>query len=450
MVNPAAVATGPTSVYRLRVELDGTDVWRRIEVPADLTLDALHDLLQVAMGWQDYHLHAFTAPAPAAGQRPPAHDAGFRRFVTEAELTDGFVDEPPPGTAETGVPLTDVLAAAGDTLLYEYDYGDSWEHTITVESVREADGPARARCLDGARACPPEDCGGVPGYEEILDAVARRGDPEVADLLEWADSSGHYDPDHLDLDAVDARMRTVAAATPPLRALLRRLGGAAYDETLRLLAAARLDEPEAVEPDRAAGALRHVSWLLEHVGDAGLPLTAAGYLRPADVTAAAEAMSLSEEWIGALNREVDTVPLLHLRTALQDLGLLRKVKGRLHLTKAGRTVMADPPALWAYLARRLPGTDRHGRADAGLLYLLVTAAGGARAGFLGEAMGALGWVSADGGALEDYQVRSAAGPARDIVERIDRAESPGRRPGLQEARPSLTARAFARAALVLW
>lgn len=452
MTSRATVSTPTerTQVYRLRIELDDTDVWRRIEVPAAITLDVLHDLLQVAMGWRDYHLHAFTAPTPTPAQRPALRTAGFRRFVSEAELNEGFLDEPPAGEPETGVPLAELLRSPGDTLLYEYDYGDSWQHTVTLEAVDEAARPARARCLGGARACPPEDCGGVGGYEEILDAVARRGAPEVAELLQWADSFGTYDPNRFDAAAVDERLRTVAAVPPPLRTLLRRLGGVANDEVLRLLAAARLDKPALVDADRAAGALSHISWLLQRVGEDGLPLTAAGYLRPVDVTAAAEAMHLEDEWIGALSREADTIPLLNLRAALQDLGLLRKAKGRLHLTKAGRAVMHDPLALWTYLARRLPGKDRHGREEAGLLYLLVTAAGGARKGLLGEAMRALGWISADGRVLEDYQVRSAAGPARDIIERMSRAESPGRRALLETAQPPITARAFARAALLLW
>jgi hypothetical protein len=192
--------TGPSvpSVARLRVTLRHVEpaVWRRLEVPAGSTFEALHRYLNTAMGWLDYHLHDFHV-----GQRRiAAYDADW-----ESEW---------PCENEDGVVLGDVLAEGARAFIYRYDFGDDWEHLVEVEHV----GPAEPhvftpRCLEAVGACPPEDCGGAPGYLRLLDALADPEDPDRAELLEWL--GGTFDPARVDVDGIDRLLRL--AATGELR-----------------------------------------------------------------------------------------------------------------------------------------------------------------------------------------------------------------------------------------
>lgn len=170
--------------HQVKVVLEGIDppIWRRVVVPSEITLYDLHRVIQVAMGWEDCHLHDFTIK----GQRYSIPDP------------DDF-DQP---ADETQTRLGDV-ARARTKLVYQYDFGDSWRHTVTVEKVlAEAAGPLPT-CIDGARACPPEDSGGAWGYAEKLEALAS---PEDGDdeLIEWMGED--FDPEHFEVDAVNRRL----------------------------------------------------------------------------------------------------------------------------------------------------------------------------------------------------------------------------------------------------
>lgn len=161
-------------------------IWRRIEVPASYTFWDLHVAIQDAMGWLDCHLHVFRIRD--------------RRTGTEAEI--GIPDPDPfPGAPEVlpgwRVPVTSYLANPGDRARYDYDFGDGWEHDLVPEQV----GPRLARtryprCVAGARACPPEDCGGPVGYARLLDVLADPAHPEHASLLAWLD--GPFDAEEFD------------------------------------------------------------------------------------------------------------------------------------------------------------------------------------------------------------------------------------------------------------
>lgn len=138
----------------MHVELTGTQppVWRRVDLASDLFLDRIHDVLQMVMGWQDYHLHQFAS----GGQ---AHDPKAENYVMPAGLAEGIV-----GIDERRVRLDEVLVGPGDRLFYEYDFGDSWSHTLDLEEVIDrSPGADPARCVGGEWACPPEDCGGIGG-----------------------------------------------------------------------------------------------------------------------------------------------------------------------------------------------------------------------------------------------------------------------------------------------
>ncbi len=167
-------------MMRFRVELVGIDppIWRRIEVPANYSLWDLHVAIQDSMGWLDYHLHVFRFPGVGTSFGIPCEDGGDP-FPTKpswkASVSKFFDDHRP-------------------IAVYEYDFGDSWIHEVRLEDVRRAE-PSQVypRCLDGARRCPPEDCGGVSGYENFLRVIADPTDPEHEARLTWA--GGSFNPE---------------------------------------------------------------------------------------------------------------------------------------------------------------------------------------------------------------------------------------------------------------
>ncbi|MET9180626.1 plasmid pRiA4b ORF-3 family protein [Kitasatospora aureofaciens] len=152
-------------------------------------LDRLHQVIQAAMGWQNCHLHAFSAYGIQYGRRSSELD---------------FVDET---TA-----VLEVLVKEGGHLDYDYDFGDSWEHRVTVERrmTAEADHHYPA-CVDGAGACPPEDCGGPGGYEDLKRTLQDSADPEHEDLLRWLglETAADFDPAHFDLREINRQLRTL-------------------------------------------------------------------------------------------------------------------------------------------------------------------------------------------------------------------------------------------------
>ena len=143
--------------FVLRIELDGIQppVWRRVVAPSRITLDRLHLLIQDAMGWGDEHLYAFE--------------------TTEGTFADARSSHGYPASEER---LVGIVTDTGEHFHYSYDFGDDWSHTVTLEEIREADAENVPVIVDGAGACPPEDCGGVPGYLALLDPLADPADPD--------------------------------------------------------------------------------------------------------------------------------------------------------------------------------------------------------------------------------------------------------------------------------
>jgi hypothetical protein len=192
---------GTPALFRVRVDLDGSSppIWRRLLVASDLRLDELHEALQIAFGWHGGHLHDFRE----AGDARHAE-----RFVSEPEFGDDDLD----GTPETKVHLDQVLFEPGDRLIYTYDFGDDWQHTIRLEEVLPQDADARrVSVIGGRRAAPPDDCGGVFGYQMLLAKLADPSDPEHDRLSGWfaeyVDDVSEFDPAKVDLDAIDQVMR---------------------------------------------------------------------------------------------------------------------------------------------------------------------------------------------------------------------------------------------------
>jgi hypothetical protein len=184
-------------VYQIKVTLSGSEppIWRRLLVSSSTSLAELHRILQVAMGWTDDHLHGFEpAQRRLRGRPEPADDLDF--------------DD------EERVRLDQALPREKSALVYMYDFGDSWAHDIVVEKVLpSSDGVNVPSCIGGERACPPEDCGGIWGYDDLLDAIRDPEHPEHEEKLEWV--GDEFDPERFDADAVNAilapRRRTRAA-----------------------------------------------------------------------------------------------------------------------------------------------------------------------------------------------------------------------------------------------
>ncbi|MFF0655569.1 plasmid pRiA4b ORF-3 family protein [Micromonospora tulbaghiae] len=181
---------GAAPIHQIKVSLRGArpPIWRRLEVPADITLARLHTLIQVAFDWHDSHLHVFETPYGSFGTPDP--QLGHR--------------------AASRITLEQVAPAAGDKLRYTYDFGDNWEHDILVERVLDRDASATyPRCVGGRRAAPPEDCGGVWGYAELVEIVGDPAHPEHRERLDWLDlgDPADFDPARFDAKAVTAALQ---------------------------------------------------------------------------------------------------------------------------------------------------------------------------------------------------------------------------------------------------
>ncbi|GAB94980.1 hypothetical protein BJY21_001738 [Kineosphaera limosa] len=400
---PFRVGEPPEQPITLRVRVDIDDakppIWRRLELAGDLTLEQLHVVVQSAFGWVGYHLHSF---APQVGGTV---DRRRRPFPNEG--TEEFCDERLPPESE--VRLDQVLRAEGDRLIYEYDFGDSWEHTIRVEKVLpRGEGDPRARCVAGRRAGPPEDVGGIWRYNDLVaswDSFGEEnptppelGEDELLELREWVGIE--FDPadaelEGLDLDQmlglVERAMESgkLLVDNPRLApAFTELVQGAARAGALPLISpsvalsgldlaaepvgAARAGVFAGLTPQEAAAVTEPWQHLLRFLGPQGVELTAAGNLRPAVVESMVTEFQLSTEWAGRGYREDQTPSVAGLRKAATSLGLVRKVKGRLLPTKAAISA-TEPVRMWRMVADRLTRGREEFERQAAVIALLVAA-----------------------------------------------------------------------------
>lgn len=187
------MATQPL-LYTLHIQLEplhfNPPIWRRLRVTGDCTLRKLHHFIQAAFGWHSSHLHEFSD--------------GVSRFMPlDAEFMDMYDD----ALDDRKTKLRRVLKEAG-RLRYLYDFGDSWQHVIAVEAVEPCDFTGSwCEVLDGARACPPEDVGSVPGYQHFLDSIQQPSSEEGRSALDWA--GGKFDPELFDRRAANAAVQRI-------------------------------------------------------------------------------------------------------------------------------------------------------------------------------------------------------------------------------------------------
>jgi hypothetical protein len=179
------MAKKPTEIYQLKVSLKDSKppIWRRILVPGDITLERLHYVIQETMGWWNAHLHQFIVGEIYYGEPHPDLDWG--------DIQD-----------ERQFRLNQIAPGVKSKFVYEYDFGDSWEHVVLVEKVLPPEAGQRyPLCVKGKRACPPEDVGGVWGYAYFLNAIQDPEHERHEDYLEWV--GYEFDPEAFDLDEVN-------------------------------------------------------------------------------------------------------------------------------------------------------------------------------------------------------------------------------------------------------
>lgn len=187
----------PRTTYQLRVALKGArpPIWRRFQVSPAMNLSGLHDVLQAVMGWHDSHLHMFIK--------------GRRRFT----LPNPWLDDPDPFGKplfldERKYRIDELLTREKDWMEYEYDFGDSWYHRITLQKILPRDPAVRLPvCISGGRACPPEDCGGTWGFYENLAILADPDHEEHEDIAEWMDPD--FDPETFSVEEVNVTLRAM-------------------------------------------------------------------------------------------------------------------------------------------------------------------------------------------------------------------------------------------------
>lgn len=179
--------------YQLEITLAYTEppVWRSIQIPGSMTLADLHLVIQHCMGWQDLHMHQFQAGTTFYAP-PMADDYSDNRVLDESRFQ-----------------LVDIEKELLQGIVYTYDFGDSWEHVIALEKViPKGEGTLLPILVDGSRACPPEDIGGVPGYQELIELLSESPNAAQDELANFADLQG-YDPDNVDIEAINRLLKKI-------------------------------------------------------------------------------------------------------------------------------------------------------------------------------------------------------------------------------------------------
>jgi len=179
------------TIARLHIALADTDpvIWRRVDVPVDASLKMLHDVIQGAMGWLDYHLWEFEADDKRYGLPDPDWEDD-RLFAAK------------------NIKLKTLLDRGVRELLYTYDMGDNWEHVVTVEAVEGGQpGTKYPRYVDGERRAPPEDVGGTPGFEAFLDAIAKPKGRDHKEAVQWHRGCYGKDFDPEEIEELAAKLR---------------------------------------------------------------------------------------------------------------------------------------------------------------------------------------------------------------------------------------------------
>lgn len=170
-------------IYQLHILLDDSNpkIWRRILVDSEVLLVDLHRIIQSTFGWTNSHLHVF--------------EAGMESYAPKEFEVEETKDS-------RKVKLNKIMKTTNSVIKYEYDFGDSWNHTVLLEKILDWDDSLQIpSCIDGKNNCPPEDCGGIWSYEDLLITLADKKHPEHDDMLEWL--GGEFDPKYCNTDEIN-------------------------------------------------------------------------------------------------------------------------------------------------------------------------------------------------------------------------------------------------------
>ena len=336
------------TILQIRIELKGIAprIQRRIQIGGACTFWDLHVAIQDAMGWTDSHMHVFRLEDPLTGQM---RQIGLH--IDDDLVDDEFIIEP--GWEHK---VRSLLSVARSRAVYEYDFGDSWEHLVVLEDVLPTDGGVYPRCVSGARRCPPEDVGGPRGYENFLEAIGDPRHEEHKSYLAWV--GGAFDPGAFEASKVvfkdpDKYRQEVFAeedegssspgpvqiegdfSTEEIRKLLEDPFG--VDSPLQVIS----DLPEEVfEGAPLLVDSRRFLRVLDEV--APLKLTKTGNLPRVMIARLTESGALGEPWWPgdrSVHNEGDMPRATLLRGMAEIAGLTRKTKGKLHLTRSGQRVL---------------------------------------------------------------------------------------------------------------
>ncbi len=325
MADMESPATVPAVELRISISETKPLIWRQLVLPESATVAELHEAIQCAFGWTNSHLYAV---------------AGYDR-ADKKRIIMGVDDGDLPAGSEIAagvrlIELFDAKSPGRSDLEYDYDFGDNWTHEIDVV------GPAVLQentitCVDGAMRGPVEDSGGVHGYANVVAVVSNPKHPEHREAVEWLElvtqeSLARFDPAAFDTDGVNDQLRLLA----------RRLW------------------PSDVTDEEVEFVLGPVLWFLDQAAPDGLPLTAAGYLKPTVVKRAMTGLGWLQPWNANVSTESHATPVRVVRERLQEWKLLRKSKDRLLLTPAARKLMDRPAMLWHYIADRLASPGHEG------------------------------------------------------------------------------------------
>jgi len=173
-------------------------------LPAESTFYELHSAIQDAMGWMDYHLHGFTFDTRGKGLDKSRNSFEHIYNITLPDPETGGFDVNTKDERQER--LNDWFGVVAKQCVYTYDFGDNWDHTVLLEKTIPLDNKAKyPQCIGGKNACPPEDCGGVGGYEDLQKILADPNHEEHEDMLEWLglESGAEFDPSEFDYQAVE-------------------------------------------------------------------------------------------------------------------------------------------------------------------------------------------------------------------------------------------------------
>lgn len=228
------------SIFQLRIVLDNLEpeISRTILVESDMDLHRLHLVIQYAMGWENSHLYFFENKdnkyevPEEVYDKASNYDFGVYKVKVKTDKNnwDELFAKMPHMAARVRVPkkgvdcreklISEILTNQGDTLSYTYDFGDNWKHTITLEKISAPEtGKIYPICTEAKGACPPEDCGGIPGYMLFLEAIKDKKHPNHKEMLEWFD--GVFDPELVNLKKTNAQLTKLFTSKAALAVLIK-------------------------------------------------------------------------------------------------------------------------------------------------------------------------------------------------------------------------------------